>query len=93
MKKLPLIWLGEESDQESISLLKHLYSNFESEKPKEKVIMAIAIHEDSKLVIPFLQQKLERDKSSDIREKAAFWLGQSGDERAVDAIVQLVKGR
>lgn len=91
LKKLPLIWLGEEDDQESISLLRRMYSNSDGEKPQEKVLMAIAMHEDSKLVIPFLQQKFEKDRSMKIREKAAFWLGQSDEQEALDILVKAVK--
>lgn len=91
LDELPLIWLDEANDGESITFLKEIYPKSTTEKNKERIISAVSFHENSKLVIPFLQGKLEGKESTKIRKKAAFWLGQRDEKIALDVLVKAIK--
>ncbi len=91
LDELPLIWLGGAEDRESIAFLQKIYSQDGTQKNRERIIFAVSAHEDSKLVIPFLQEKLAGNEPADIRKKAAFWLGQRDEKEALQILAKAVK--
>jgi HEAT repeat protein len=84
---LPLIWLGKAEDDQSIPLLEKIYQDASSENTKEKMVMAVGIHEQSDLAVSFLESVLKSSDPDDVREKAAFWMGQQGTERALKILL------
>ena len=91
LDELPLIWLDKAKDEESITFLKEIYPKSDKEKNKERIISAVSFHQETKLVIPFLKNKLEGKESVNIRKKAAFWLGQRDEKKALDVLVKAMK--
>ncbi|HUU37429.1 MAG TPA: HEAT repeat domain-containing protein [Candidatus Desulfaltia sp.] len=88
LEGLPLIWLGEAEDEESLSWLKEKYQKAETEKMKEPLLVAIGIHQSPSLVIPILASILESREPDALRKSAAFWLGQQNDGKAYDILMR-----
>jgi len=91
LKGLPLFWLGEAADEESLDWLKRTYRQLKSDDIKEHILAAVGIHQNSDLVIPILASVLESQETDDLRKNAAFWLGQQKDRKAYDILMQTAK--
>jgi hypothetical protein len=85
---LPLIWLAEFGDEESLNWLKDKYREAENEKTKEPILAAIGIHQSPSLVIPILSSVLESREPDSLRRGAAFWLSQQNDRKAYDILLR-----
>ncbi len=88
LKNKPLIWLGTAEHSQSIPLLEQIYKTVGSSETKEKLVTAVGIHEPIDLVGSFLEKVLLSDEADDVRENAAFWLGQQDTERALKILLQ-----
>jgi hypothetical protein len=91
LKGLPLIWLGEANDEESLGWLKATYQNIKTEEVKENMLAAVGIHQNPALAVPILASVLESRESDELRRNAAFWLGQQNDRKAYDILMQTAK--
>jgi HEAT repeat protein len=90
-RKRDLIWLGNASQEESISFLQNLYKKEANTKLAEDLLDAIGIHRSPALVVPILQQVLNSNANDDLRAKAAFWLGGQNDPTALKVLVTALK--
>lgn len=88
LKNKPLIWLGNAEHSQSIPLLEHIYKSVNSNEIKEKLVTAVGIHEPVDLTVSFLEKVLSSDDANDVRENAAFWLGQQDTERALKILLK-----
>ena len=50
---------------------------------KTKAVFAISQHQDKEKAIDMLMNIAKNNSNPKVRKKAIFWLGQTGDERAV----------
>jgi len=91
LKGLPLVWVGEAADEESLDWLKKAYRETATEEVKENILAAVGIHQSSALVIPILDSVLESQEADDLRKNASFWLGQQNDRKAYDILMQTAK--
>ena len=91
LKGLPLIWLGEANDEESLDWLKATYKTIKTEEVKEHILAAVGIHQNPGLVIPILASVLEGQETDAMRKHAAFWLGQQNDRKAYDILMKTAK--
>ena len=82
----PLFWLSGAEDGESIDFVMDQYRRTGSDDHKEDLVMAVAIHDDTDRIVPILTDILNGDDATDVRESAAFWLGQQDDEAALDVL-------
>lgn len=84
----PLYWLGKTVDNQSIPFLIQYYRTLGKQSGarltepdlidmKERLITALAMHEDKKRTFGFLKDVLTGTEPDDVREKAAFWIGES----------------
>jgi len=80
---MPLIWLHGADTEQSLHRVEHLYREMKDESLKDELITAAGVHESSETVVAFLQRILESDDSMDLREQAAFWLGQQNRRDAL----------
>lgn len=88
LENLPLVWLGKAEDNQSVPLLEKLYHNASSEDVKEKMVTAVGVHEPSDLTVSFLEKILKGNDPDDVREKAAFWMGQQDTKRALKILLK-----
>jgi HEAT repeat protein len=88
----PLYWLGKAENKESINLLERIFDETDKTKVKERIVMAVGIHDDSTvlLAIGFLDKVLNSKEPDKIREQAAFWLGQQQHVKAVNILLDTV---
>jgi len=84
----PLIWVGGADDKESISFLKSRFVETVSNKVKEHVVRSIGLHAPSAVVLSFLRDILTGSETGNVREEAAFWLGQMNTDEALTALVE-----
>ncbi|HEX9975365.1 MAG TPA: HEAT repeat domain-containing protein, partial [bacterium] len=88
LKDRPLIWLGNAEHAQSIPLLEQIYKIVSSTEIKEKLVTAVGIHEPIDLVGSFLEKVLLSNDPDDVRENAAFWLGQQDTDRALKILLK-----
>lgn len=88
LDNLPLVWLDNANYEQSLALIDKMYNSAGSDELKEKMLTAAGIHESSEFVVSFLKKALHSDESTDVREKAAFWLGQQDREDALKILVE-----
>ena len=86
-----LLWLGPASDESSLDLLARLYREMGSNKMKEEVLSAVGLHGQSVRRRALLAEVLASDETAQVREQAAFWLGQSDDPEALRVLQQTAK--
>lgn len=86
----PLLWMDGAKDEESLELLKNLYSSTSNNDVKENIVHAIGNHQSEKLVIPFLKEVLKGMGEADVREQAAFWLGQRNTNDALTILTDVI---
>jgi len=88
LRGLPLIWLGEATDEESLAWLKTSYREMRTGVAKEHILAAVGIHQSPALVVPILASVLESQETAELRKNATFWLGQQNDRKAYDILMQ-----
>jgi tetratricopeptide (TPR) repeat protein len=88
LNKLPLIWLGSAEHAQSIPLLERIYKTVRSTEIKEKLVTAVGIHEPVDLTMSFLEKVLNSNDPDDVRENAAFWMGQQNTEQALKILLK-----
>lgn len=86
---LPMVWIGEFPNSESLNFLKKTYIRTESSKGKEGIVAAIANHEQTAEITPFLKNVIDKEDSPKLRESAVFWLGTIADGEIVDYLTKL----
>jgi len=90
-KGLPLLWLGEAEDEQSLALLERLYRRAAASETKKDLISAVGLHGESAPRRTFLAGVLAGNEASEIRKQAAFWLGQVDDPEALRILQQTAK--
>jgi hypothetical protein len=88
---LPLLWLGDASDDQSLTLLRGLYAGAKREETKKHVLAAAGIHNTPALVIPILESVLVSRDADELRKDAAFWIGQQDDAAALKVLRQAAR--
>ncbi len=83
-----LYWLGMVPHPESRQILVTAYAKAGSVEVKKHLLMAIALHQDVPSTMKFLKEILSGSGESELREDAAFWIGQTGGSEAVDILKQ-----
>ncbi|MCI0415622.1 HEAT repeat domain-containing protein [bacterium] len=89
LKNLPVFWLGNAENQQSIEMLKTLYQNTSVSKRREELIGAIGIHQSPDLVIPFLKGIVAGREDAAVRKSAIFWLGQTQEPAALKFLLNV----
>ena len=88
---LPLYWLGEAQDAESLSLVKKLYAGSREDEAREGLLAAAGCHGTPALVVPFLAGVLGGGDPDDLRKDAAFWIGQQNDAEGLRILVRAAR--
>ncbi len=86
LKGRPLLWLGGAEDGESLDFVEQQYRRTRSDEVKEDLVLALSIHDETGRVVPLLTDILTGNDANDVRESAAFWLGQHGKASALDVL-------
>ena len=81
-----IYWLGKLQQDPSVSFLLRLFKENTAIEPRESLITAISLHDKSPKVVPFLKKALTGKLPDQLRENAAFWLGNSQAPEAVSIL-------
>ena len=91
LEDLPLLWLGIQESDQSIDFLTSKYSKAKSEDVKEELIVAVALHGESKRITDFLKDIVQSDEDDELREDAVFWLSQQQSKQALDILKKTIE--
>lgn len=91
LKKRPLIWLGRTDETQSLDLMLKYYREVNSGEVKEEMLVSIASHRNSALVLPFLREILSGTSPDHLRAAAAQSLGSHGSDEAIPLLLQVCK--
>jgi HEAT repeat protein len=83
---LPLYWLGPSEDGESVLFLQAFYAQTDPEDLRSSVILAVGLHRNPDLVVPFLQRIIAGREVERIRADAAALLGEQPDPKALEIL-------
>jgi HEAT repeat protein len=87
MRKQALFWAGQGGV--SIAELTRLYGTVSDREMREQLIFVYSQRDES-AALEKLIEIAKRDPSPELRKRAVFWLGQSDDPRAVQAIQDII---
>jgi HEAT repeat protein len=88
MRKQALFWAGQGGV--SIEELTKLYGSVADREMREQLIFVYS-QRDEPAALDKLIEIAKRDPSPDLRKRALFWLGQSEDSRAVQALQEIIE--
>jgi HEAT repeat protein len=83
-----LFWAGQGGV--SIAELTKLYAGIPDREMREQLIFVYS-QRDEPAALDKLIEIAKRDSSPDLRKRALFWLGQSEDSRAVQALQEIIE--
>ncbi len=90
--RAPLLWLDSAGDSESIERMRSYMLTARSEDIRRELVAATGVHQDSRLVVPFLIGLLQsRTETEGVRREAAEWLGKKPDPRSIAALVRAAR--
>lgn len=90
VRKQAVFWLGQAAEEHATAGLRELVGDAAVDREvQEQAIFALSQRPRAEGV-PALIQVVRTNRDPQLRRKALFWLGQSGDPRAVDLIEELL---
>src|SRR5207247_455586 len=89
-KKQAIFWLGQKAGERSLKALGDtVNSNDEETEVQKQAVFAISRRQKDEAV-PLLIKIAKTHPKAAVRKQAIFWLGQTGDERAVAYFKELL---
>ncbi|UCE42391.1 MAG: HEAT repeat domain-containing protein [Candidatus Aminicenantes bacterium] len=88
---LPIFWLGQAEDAQSLTILDSLYTSSSLEKQKKRILTIAGLHGTSENAVAFLEKILQSREPDSLRARAASELGDQDHERAVRLLHQTAK--
>ncbi|HET7674832.1 MAG TPA: M56 family metallopeptidase [Gammaproteobacteria bacterium] len=86
-----LMWLGQSGDPAAVKFLNDFIASNAPLELREKALFGISrLPKDS---VPMLINVAKHGTDHSLREKAIFWLGQSDDPRAAEALMDIIQRR
>ncbi|MCH8956920.1 HEAT repeat domain-containing protein [candidate division KSB1 bacterium] len=83
VRKKAIFWLGQMAGRKTLEALGDIVENEDETDLKTKAVFAISQHQDKEQAVDMLMDIARSNPNPKVRKKAIFWLGQTGDERAV----------
>lgn len=84
VRQKAIFWLGQMASKKTLEALGEIVEGDDLTDIKENAVFAISQHDDEQKAADMLIQIARTNSNPHIRSKAIFWLGQTGDERAVN---------
>ena len=91
IQKEAIFWLGQKASEKARQSLTEVVFDNEEIEIQEQAVFAIAQWPKDES-IPALGKIGKEHPHPKVRQKAIFWLGETRDPRAVDALVEILKG-
>ena len=90
-EKLPIFWLDQAENAQSLAILDDLYASSTQEKLKKRILTIASLHGTSENVVAFLEKALKSRDPDTLRARAALELGDQDHERSVRLLHQAAK--
>lgn len=90
LRKKAIFWLGQ-SGGFSVPELADLYDGVTDRDIKQQIIFALS-QRDEAAAVDVLMEIAQNEPDAELRKKALFWLGQSGDPRVAEFLLKLIEG-
>ena len=84
VRKKAIFWLGQLAGRKTLQVLGDIVEDDDETEIKTKAVFAISQHQDTDLAFDMLMNIAKNNPNPHVRKKAIFWMGQIGDDRAVD---------
>ncbi|MCG8606808.1 HEAT repeat domain-containing protein [bacterium] len=84
VRKKAIFWLGQMAGRKTLQALGEIVEREEETELKTKAVFAISQHHHKELAVEMLMDIAQSHPHPEVRKKAMFWLGQTGDRRAID---------
>ena len=91
LERLPILWLDQAEDAQSLSILDDLYTSSNQEKLKKRILTIAGLHGTSEKAVAFLEKVLKSRDPDTLRARAASELGDQDHEKAVRLLHQAAK--
>lgn len=88
VRKKAIFWLGQKAVEKTEELLADVVNNEKDSDIQEAAVFALSRHPKG---VDKLLKLADSHRSFNVRKSAIFWLGQSGDPRALDLILKILK--
>jgi len=89
-RKDAIFWVGQKAKSEDVIQFLEKAIREDSNQEVRKNAMTALVHAHRNLGVPALINLAKSHPDSEIRREAIFWLGQSKDPRATEALVEIV---
>jgi hypothetical protein len=90
IRKKAIFWLGQMASMKTLKALDDIVESDDETEIKTSAVFAISQHGDQEHAVELLMNIARHNKNPEVRKKAMFWLGQTGDARAVEFFKQVL---
>jgi HEAT repeat protein len=84
VREKAIFWLGQMAGRKTLKALAEIVEKDSVTELKTKAVFAISQHHDKEIAVDMLMDIAQNHPHPEVRKKAMFWLGQTGNRRAVD---------
>jgi HEAT repeat protein len=88
IREKAIFWLGQ--NKGSMAQLKKIYASLDDDRLREKLIFSFSQQNSNESIDYMIELLKAKSTSTRIKKKIVFWLGQSKNEKAQDAILDLI---
>ena len=85
-----LYWLGHSKNDESVQLMWNIFQGERASSLRERLVMAIGVHDAPGLVVPVLNKIVSGDFKGDVKEDAIFWMGQQEGNESLNVLEDIL---
>ena len=89
VRKQAAFGIGISKDRAALPTLQTLYAQVTPRELKRQILFATSINDNKDAAVDFLINTASNESDRELKKQAIFWLGQSGDERAVGFFKEL----
>lgn len=91
LKKQALFWIGQMAGQRSLEVLGNTVDSDDADTEVQKQAVFAISQRPKDEAVPLLIKIARTHSKPEIRKQAIFWLGQTGDERALEFFKEILK--
>ena len=90
MRKQALFWLGQRAGQRSLEVLGNVVEKTDDDTEVQKQAVFAISQRPRDEAVPVLIKIARTHPKAEVRKQAMFWLGQTGDERALEFFKEIL---
>jgi HEAT repeat protein len=91
IRKTAIFWLGQKAGERSLKVLGDIVNGTDEDTEVQKQAVFALSQRPKDEVIPILIRIAKTHQNAAVRKQAIFWLGQTGDERAVELFEDILQ--